>query len=137
VRSSHDGSGGLPQKTIKRPPLCQTVRRPDRYRRQTILPEIGPDGQRAISESTAAVVGLGALGSISADLLARAGLGRLRLVDRDVVELVNLQRQSLYSEEDLDRPKAEAAADRLRKVNSDIEVEPVAKDVHAGTVLDI
>ncbi len=113
------------------------MRRPDRYRRQTVLPEIGPHGQRAISESTAVVVGLGALGSISADVLARAGVGRLRLVDRDVVELVNLQRQSLYSEEDLDRPKAEAAADRLRKVNSDIEVDPLAKDVHAGTVHDI
>jgi len=110
---------------------------PDRYRRQTVLPEIGPDGQRAISQSTAVVVGLGALGSISADVLARAGLGRLRLVDRDVVELVNLQRQSLYSEEDLDRPKADAAADRLRKVNSAIAVESLAKDVHAGTVRDI
>jgi len=70
-------------------------------------------------------------------MLARAGLGRLRLVDRDVVELVNLQRQSLYSEEDLDRPKADAAADRLRKVNSAIAVESLAKDVHAGTVRDI
>ncbi len=105
-----------------------------RYRRQTVLPEIGPKGQRALSKATAAVVGVGALGSVSADLLARAGVGRLRLVDRDVVELVNLQRQTLYSEDDVDRPKAEAAADRLSRVNSDIRVEAVARDVHAATV---
>jgi len=106
----------------------------DRYRRQTVLPEIGARGQQALSRSRVVVIGLGALGSVAADLLARAGIGRLRLVDRDVVELVNLQRQTLYSEADLDRPKAEAAADRLRSVNTSIEVEGVVKDVHAASV---
>jgi molybdopterin-synthase adenylyltransferase len=113
------------------------VARPDRYRRQTVLPEIGAKGQRALSRAHAAVVGLGALGSISSDLLARAGVGHLRLIDRDVVELTNLQRQSLYSEADLDRPKAEAAAQRLRLVNSAIEIEAVPKDVHSATVREI
>ncbi len=121
-----------------KPPVpLPTVGQPDRYRRQTVLPEIGPKGQRLLARSRADVVGLGALGSISADLLARAGVGHLRLVDRDVVELANLQRQSLYAEADVDRPKADAAADRLRRVNSDIEIEAVAKDVHASTVRDI
>lgn len=83
------------------------------------------------------VVGLGALGSVAADLLARAGVGRLRLADRDVVELVNLQRQSLYAEADVDRPKAEVAAERLTRANSEIAVEAFAKDVHAGTVEDL
>lgn len=106
----------------------------DRYRRQTVLPEIGPRGQATLSRSRVVVVGLGALGCVTADLLARAGVGHLRVVDRDVVELVNLQRQSLYSEADVDRPKAEAAADRLHSVNTSIAVEPVAKDVHAATV---
>jgi len=115
----------------------RTVARVDRYRRQTVLPEIGPDGQRALSRSGATIVGLGALGSVTADLLARAGVGRLRLVDRDVVELVNLQRQTLYTEGDVDRPKAEAAAERLRAANSEIVVEGIAKDVHASTVKDI
>ena len=77
------------------------------------------------------------MGSISSDLLARAGVGHLRLVDRDVVEFTNLQRQSLYSESDVDRPKADAAAERLRSVNSQIEVEPLSKDVHSATVRDI
>ena len=113
------------------------MRRPDRYRRQTVLAEIGAEGQRALSRARASVVGLGALGSISSDLLARAGVGHLRLVDRDVVELTNLQRQSLYSESDVDRPKAEAAAERLRSVNSGIDIEAVSKDAHSATARDI
>lgn len=108
--------------------------RPDRYRRQLVLPEIGEKGQRALSRARVVVVGLGALGSVAADLLARAGVGHLRLVDRDVVELVNLQRQTLYTEADLDRPKAEAAAERLSQANSEIETEAVAKDVHPRSV---
>ncbi len=95
----------------------------DRYRRQAVLPEIGEEGQRALGASHVAVVGLGALGSVSSDLLVRAGVGRVRLVDRDVVELVNLQRQTLYSEADIDMPKAEAAARRLRSVNAAVQVE--------------
>ena len=110
---------------------------PNRYRRQEVLPEIGVEGQRKLAGARAVVVGLGALGSMSSDLLARAGVGHLRLVDRDVVELTNLQRQLLYSERDVDRPKAEAAAERLRSVNSEIEIEPVSKDVHSATVREI
>jgi adenylyltransferase/sulfurtransferase len=110
---------------------------PDRYRRQTVLPEIGAKGQDALRKAHAVVVGLGALGSVSSDLLVRAGIGHIRLVDRDVVELVNLQRQTLYSEMDLERPKAEAAAERLRAVNSNVRIEAVPRDVHSGTVQDI
>ena len=106
----------------------------ERYRRQAVLPEIGTRGQATLDRSRIVLVGLGALGCVSADLLARAGVGQLRLVDRDVVELVNLQRQTLYSEADIDRPKAEAAADRVRLVNSSVRIDAIAKDVHAATV---
>lgn len=109
----------------------------DRYRRQVVLPEIGSDGQKHLSRSHVVVVGLGALGSVAAELLVRAGVGHMRVVDRDVVELVNLQRQTLYGEGDVDQPKAEAAARRLAGINSEIDVEPVAKDVHVGTVHEI
>src|SRR2546425_10292405 len=91
---------------------------PDRYVRQTILPEIGPEGQKKLSTATVAVIGLGALGTVSAGLLARAGVGHLRLVDRDVGELTNLQRQGLFDEEDIDLPKADAAARKSRAGNS-------------------
>lgn len=110
---------------------------PDRYRRQLVLPEIGAVGQQTLSGSRVVLVGLGALGSVSADLLARAGVGHLRLVDRDVVDLTNLQRQTLYAEDDVDLPKAEAAATRLQAVNGSIEVEAVPKDVHAANVVSV
>jgi adenylyltransferase/sulfurtransferase len=102
-----------------------------------VLPEIGTRGQQAFSEADVVIIGLGALGCVSADLLVRAGVGRVRLVDRDVVEMVNLQRQTLYSESDVDRPKAEAAAERLRRVNSSIRIDAVPRDVHSGTVIAI
>lgn len=103
---------------------------PERYLRQAILPEIGPEGQTKLSASTVAVVGLGALGTVSASLLTRAGVGHLRLIDRDIVEVNNLQRQVLFDEEDVDLPKAEVAARKLRAANSSIEIEAVPKDLN-------
>ena len=107
---------------------------PGRYIRQTILPEIGAEGQRKLSAATVAMIGLGALGTVSAGLLARAGVGRLRLIDRDVVELNNLQRQVLFDEGDVDLPKADVAARKLQAVNSSVAVEGIAKDVHAANI---
>jgi len=109
----------------------------DRYHRQRIVPEIGDAGQRKLGKSRVLVLGVGALGSVAADLLARAGVGHLRLVDRDVVERTNLQRQTLYAEADVDHPKAEAAAKRLVAVNSEIEIEAIAKDFNARTYADL
>lgn len=108
----------------------------DRYKRQTILPEFGAASQRKLSGAKALVVGVGALGCASADLLARAGVGTLTLVDRDVVEPTNLQRQCLFDEADARerRPKAEAAAARLSKVNSTIRVDPRVVDVTSRTL---
>src|SRR3989337_384982 len=100
----------------------------DRYIRPTILPEIGTEGQQRLTKAAVAVVGLGALGTVSAGLLARAGVGHLRLVDRDVVEVNNLQRQVLFDERDVDLPKAEAAAAKLLATNSDIPLEPGPQD---------
>jgi molybdopterin/thiamine biosynthesis adenylyltransferase len=80
------------------------------------------------------IVGIGALGCPCADLLARAGVGKLTLIDRDLVDISNLHRQTLYTEADAraSRPKAEAAAERLRSVNSGIEVHPVIADFNAN-----
>ncbi len=101
----------------------------DRYHRQRLLPVIGDEGQSRLHASTALVVGVGALGTVSADALCRAGVGTLRVVDRDVVELTNLQRQSLYCESDVGYPKAEAARDRLVRTNRDVSIE--AHSAHA------
>lgn len=102
----------------------------DRYSRQEILSEIGSEGQKKLSEGTVLVLGLGALGSVSSTLLARGGVGNLLLVDRDIVELNNLQRQILYSEEDVGEAKAAVAARRLKKANSEIKVEGLAIDLN-------
>ncbi|GGD74379.1 molybdopterin biosynthesis protein MoeB [Paenibacillus nasutitermitis] len=84
-----------------------------------------------IGERSAAVVGLGALGSVSAQHLVRSGIGRIRLIDRDVLEWSNLQRQVLYTEDDVQRmlPKAQAAAERLRSINSSVSIDPVVADL--------
>ncbi len=107
-----------------------------RYKRQFMLPQIGTEGQRKLARASVAIVGLGALGSVSANLLVRAGIGRVRLIDRDFLELNNLQRQVLYDEEDVyqNLPKAIAAFNKLRKINSDIEIEAEAADINADTI---
>ena len=108
----------------------------DRYARQLALDEIGEARQRQLLASTAVVVGCGALGTHIADALVRAGVGRVRVVDRDFVELNNLQRQVLFDEEDAAGalPKAIAAAEKLQRVNSQVQVEPVVTDVNPGNV---
>lgn len=97
----------------------------DRYSRQTRFNGIGSQGQCRLREASVVVVGVGALGSVIAEQLTRAGVGKLRLLDRDIVELSNLQRQTLYTEADAaaGRPKAEAAAEHLRAMNSEVAIE--------------
>jgi len=104
---------------------------PGRYHRQSLLPEVGSVGQAALGRARVAVVGVGALGCASADVLARAGVGHLILIDRDIVELTNLQRQGLYTEADArdGKPKAAAAKARLEAVNSEIKIEAHTADV--------
>lgn len=111
----------------------------DRYARQMRYPPIGEEGQRRLLASRVLVCGCGALGSVIANTLARAGVGKLRIVDRDFLELNNLQRQVIYDEADVAAalPKAIAAAEKLRRINSEIEIEPVVADVSAGNILSL
>ncbi|MDO4487161.1 MAG: ThiF family adenylyltransferase [Bacillota bacterium] len=106
----------------------------NRYSRQERFRGIGVQGQEKLRDSRVAIVGLGALGSVSANELARAGVGYLRLIDRDYVELSNLQRQVLYDEHDVKEgtPKAIAASEHIRRINSEIVTEPVLEDFNAG-----
>jgi len=98
----------------------------DRYSRQVLFHEIGADGQTRLARARVVIVGCGATGSALASLLARSGVGTLRIVDRDYVEPSNLQRQSLFDEEDARQslPKAIAAARQIGRFNSQIVVEP-------------
>lgn len=110
-----------------------------RYSRQMLFSPLGRAGQERLSASRVALIGCGALGSSMANLLARAGIGRLRIVDRDFLEEHNLQRQSLFDEEDLanNLPKAEAARRKLARINSGIEIEARTVHVHPGNVESI
>lgn len=107
-----------------------------RYIRQSLFAGLGDEGQRKISGACVLICGCGALGSVIANTLARAGVGHLRIVDRDFLELNNLQRQVLYDEADVTDhlPKAIAAANRLRRINSTINIEPIVTDINASNI---
>ncbi len=111
----------------------------DRYHRQTLLPEFGREGQARLARSCVAVVGVGALGSASSEMLARAGVGHPILIDRDIVEPTNLQRQTLYTEADANAgvAKARAARGRLKQINSTIEIEVHAADLSPENIEEL
>ena len=111
----------------------------ERYSRQILFSEIGEAGQQRLLDSSAVLVGCGALGTALANLLVRAGLGKLRIVDRDFVEPSNLQRQTLFEESDAREalPKAVAAERRLRAINSGITVEGIIADVGPKNAEDL
>src|SRR5208337_2887058 len=108
----------------------------ERYSRQILFPGIGAGGQRRLAAARVAIVGCGATGSALAALLARAGIGGLRIIDRDYVEASNLQRQSLFEEQDAAEslPKAIAATRRIAAFNSEIAVEPRVEDLIPSNV---
>jgi adenylyltransferase/sulfurtransferase len=108
----------------------------NRYRRQIRFAPFGEGGQENLREARVLVVGCGALGCVSADLLVRAGVGFVRIVDRDFVERDNLHRQVLFTEADAaaQLPKAVAGAARLTAVNSEVTIESVVADVNASNI---
>lgn len=111
--------------------------RHSRYHRQMLFAPVGSGGQRRLGAARVGLVGCGALGSVIAGHLVRAGVGHLRIVDRDFLELNNLQRQALFTEADVERrtPKAVAAAEHLRAINSQVVVEPIVADVNPFSIL--
>jgi molybdopterin-synthase adenylyltransferase len=108
-----------------------------RYSRQVMLEEIGFDGMEKIRSAKVCVVGAGGIGNPVITQLAAMGVGKIRIVDRDVIEITNLHRQHLYTDDDIGRVKVEAAAERLRKVNPTVEIEPVPTSVTKYTAEDI
>lgn len=112
------------------------IERMSRYSRQELFPPIGKGGQAKIRAATIAIIGCGALGSLQAEVAARAGVGKIVIVDRDFVEPVNLHRQSLFTEDDARRsmPKAVAAAEHLRGINSEVEVVPHVAELNPDTI---
>jgi len=109
----------------------------DRYSRQISLPQIGPEGQQKLGTGSVIVVGAGGLGSPALTYLVAAGVGRVGIVDADTVSRSNLNRQFLYGDADVGRPKAVAARERLAELNSDVEIvvyESLLTDDNAETL---
>ena len=130
-------AGGQEGGAEKRPPADLSARELDRYSRQVMLEQIGYGGQQRLAASSVCVVGSGGLGSPIASRMAGMGVGTLRIVDRDVVELSNLHRQTLFSESDVGRVKVEAAAERLRAMNSGVRVEALPVSVGDHNAADV
>jgi len=107
------------------------------YSRQIALPELGRKGQEKLRSSRVAIVGVGGLGSASALYLALAGVGFIRLIDQDTVEMHNLHRQVLYALENIRYPKVEAAAQRIRNINPDVELDPIPENIREDNVEEL
>ena len=88
-----------------------------RYKRHLLLPEIGEEGQLALKKSRVLVIGAGGLGNSVLPYLAAAGVGSITVLDKDVVDISNLQRQVLFTENDLGKPKAQIAVERIKAIN--------------------
>ncbi len=108
-----------------------------RYARHIILPEVGEQGQQKLLKGRVLLVGAGGLGCPTALYLAAAGIGQIGLVDADVVDKSNLQRQVLFGESDVGRPKVEAARDRLLDLNPGIDVQTHYELLTSHNIYDV
>ena len=105
-----------------------------RYSRQIMLEEIGFTGMEKLRNAHVSVIGVGGIGNPVVTQLTAMGIGKLKIIDRDVIEISNLHRQHLYTEEDIGKVKVEAALERLRKLNPQVEIEAVPTSVTTYTV---
>jgi len=108
-----------------------------RYSRHLIMPEVGMDGQLKLKQAKVLCIGTGGLGAPLGLYLAAAGVGRIGLVDFDSVDLTNLQRQILFGTSDIGRPKIEAATERLRNLNPDIQIDRFTTRLTSENALDL
>ena len=108
-----------------------------RYSRQIMLDEIGFVGLEKLRKAKVCVVGVGGIGNPVVTLLTAMGIGKLKIVDRDIIEISNLHRQHLYTEEDIGRVKVEAAKARLEQINSSVQIEALPNSVTKYTAENI
>lgn len=108
-----------------------------RFARHIVLPEVGGAGQVALTEAHVVLIGIGGIGNPALQYLAAAGIGRLTLVDDDVVDVSNLQRQTMFTPLDLGKPKAETAAEWVRRFDLGLEVRAIVERVGGDNVAEI
>jgi adenylyltransferase/sulfurtransferase len=107
-----------------------------RWARQTVLPEIGIEGQKKLINATVALVGMGGLGCPVSQSLIASGIGKLKIIDGDKVELSNLHRQPLYGVEDIGRLKVQVAKKKLMQLNESAIVEPIEEFLNENNGLN-
>ncbi len=105
-----------------------------RYARQITIRGIGEAGQEKLKKARVVIAGSGGLGSPIAIYLAAAGVGTIRIIDRDTVDLSNLNRQVLHWQDDIGRPKVDSASEKLRQLNQDIVIEPIAESMDESNI---
>ena len=108
-----------------------------RYARQIVMHEIDEDGQQALLSSKIAVLGAGGLGSVVIANLAAAGVGELIICDNDIIDLSNLNRQIIYRESDVGKPKTESAKRFVQDINPDVSVKIIQKTMDKEKLNDI
>jgi adenylyltransferase/sulfurtransferase len=133
VAVDHVHDGGIPH-AHDRPPDSAAPHMPQDYSRQMALPGVGQSGQQRIRTASVLVIGAGGLGAPALHYLAAAGVGRIGIMDGDVVEMSNLHRQPLYGVADVGRPKAVAAAERLRNLNREVRYDAIVSDATAQNI---
>ena len=111
----------------------------DRYAIEGLFQPVGPEELEKIGSASVVIAGCGALGSAVAAVLARSGVGRLRIIDRDIVRSINLQKQSLFTEQEAESavPRASAAARAAREINPEIQVEDFVEDITLSNIRDL
>ena len=109
----------------------------ERYRRQMLVSELGERGQDVLAGKHVLIIGGGGLGSHSASILVRMGVGRVDIIDDDVVELTNLHRTSIFSEEDVGRTKAYVLENYLKKINANVSVKGIHQQVTKDTIISL
>ncbi len=124
---------GFPVQTRKSLTKSQLAR----YSRHLLMPEVGEEGQLKLLGAKVLLIGAGGLGSPSAMYLAAAGIGTLGIVDGDTVDMSNLQRQLLHTEDRVGTPKVESALKMLKGINSDIEIKAYPFRIDSSNVLDL
>jgi molybdopterin/thiamine biosynthesis adenylyltransferase/rhodanese-related sulfurtransferase len=118
-------------------PRSLTTEQKERYSRHLLLPEIGLEGQLKLLDAKVLLLGAGGLGSPTALYLAAAGVGTLGVVDDDVVDLSNLQRQVIHSNDDIGVPKVDSAEQAIRSLNPDVKVEKYQTRLDASNIMEI
>ena len=101
----------------------------ERYHRQVLVQELGKKGQEKLYKKQVLIIGAGGLGSNSANILVRMGTGTIIIIDDDPLELSNIHRTTIFSEEDIGKPKSHVLEEKLKKTNSEIEIKGIKKRV--------